>query len=973
MRAVAALIRRWSVFCVAALGFLLPVTPAASQTAPATGTVSGLVLDTWNNRGLPGVVVVVRGTTLATTTDLNGNYTLHQVPPGEQTLSFSKSGYARAVVTQVKVAPGQTTKVDNQLRPEFYEMETYEVTAAELANQMEQILNTRQSAAALTDAIGALQFSRTGANDAADIVGRLPGITVTEGKNPVVRGLNERYTGILLNGAEVPSADPYRKSAQLDLFPAPLIDQVIVQKNFTPDQPGSFTGGGINIVTRSFPEKPFLGLSLGGSYNTQATDNELFLTYQGGGLDWAAMDDGTRALAGPLAGDTVNIPFPPFNSGRANSANYEKLVADADRLQSLTRALGATQFAPTPDAPPLNHNFSVQGGRTSQVFGKPFGYFAGLSYRRDFSFYEDGISRRYAPANPPGTFLVRKDFSDTRGTEEVNWAGVVNLAYKLHEDHDVGFNFLYNQNSENVARRQVGTTTDDPNAVFYLNRLHFTERNLHTFQLKGSDRFSALADLKLDWLGAFSETSQDEPDTRFFNFVDENGTLEVGKASVPSPREPTRSFRNLDEDNRNLKFDLTQPFDKWGWDGASFKTGLFDSQSARDFRDREFYYQGNAGFNGDPNSYLNDANLGYTATTNASTGRITYNWSRYIQSRESAYHADSGVQAGYLMLDAPIPRVQVVRLIGGVRLESTDLSVNSRSYLPNSLTGLSTNTSELNQTDLLPSAGLVYAIRTNMNLRLSYSQTIARPSFRELAAYRSFDPVLDELLDGNPTLKMSSINNYDARWEWFPKPGEVLAVSLFYKELENAIERRFVTIDGEIITFVNRPKGKVYGLELEGRKHLGFIDPLLSDFSLGGNVALIQSEVDLTPEELSARATRVPGTKSTRPLFDQSPYIINADISYDNDRTGTAATLAFSVYGPRITIASLNTEDIYEQPAPSLDFIISQRVWRDLTVKFSVRNLLNPRVERSYGEEGKLLYSSFQRGLTFGLSLNYDF
>jgi outer membrane receptor protein involved in Fe transport len=259
-----------------------------------------------------------------------------------------------------------------------------------------------------------------------------------------------------------------------------------------------------------------------------------------------------------------------------------------------------------------------------------------------------------------------------------------------------------------------------------------------------------------------------------------------------------------------------------------------------------------------------------------------------------------------------------------------------------------------------------------MNLRLSYSQTVARPSFRELAGYRSYDPSLDELLDGNPNLEMSSIQNYDLRWEWFPRPGEIVGVSLFYKSLSKAIERRFVTIDGEIISFANRPDANVMGIEFEGRKSLGFLDPLLSDFSIGGNFSLIQSEVELTREELFAKTPRVPGTASSRPLYDQSPYILNLDLSYDNVRSGTAAALIFNVYGPRISIASLNTEDVYEQPAPYLDFVISQRIGRKMSVKFSAKNLLNPLIERTYGKAGSLLYSSFQRGMTFGLSMAYD-
>lgn len=839
------------------------------------------------------------------------------------------------------------------------------------ASTIKQLLVERAKEAAATEAFGAEQISRTGVSDAGAIVGKVSGASIVDGKFAVIRGLSERYVSTTLNGAEVPSADPYRRSASLDLFPAQVIDRVVVAKTFTPDQPGTYTGGGINIVTKSFPERPFLSMSVGATYNTQASLNDDFLSYRGGGLDWAGTDDGTRALPPALAAPGLVVPPVPFTSGPRSSPTYQQRQAEAALLRELTLAMGVTEFGPTRERAPLNHNFAVATGDTTHLLGNPFGAFASVSYRRDFSFYTEGISRRYAPGLAPGQLAIRRDYTDTRAIDVVNWAGIVNLAYQLHPDHRLNFNFLYNQNGEDLARHQRGASQDDPGATFFLNRLHFTERNLHTFQIKGDHTFAPLAGIRLDWLAALSQTTQEEPDTRFFNFVEEGGRFEVGKASVPDPKQPTRYFRTLDESNQNLKTDLTVPFRQWSWKEGHLKLGLFDSLSERTFLDREVFYQGDAPFNGDPNTYLRPDNLGFTAVTNRINGRINYTWHRSIQTRRSAYAAESGIQAAYVMLDMPV--VDRLRLIGGVRLETTDLSVHSLSYLANSVTGRTTNQSVLNQVDLLPAAGLVYAARTKMNVRLNYSQTIARPSFRELAGYRSYDPVLEDLLDGNPRLQMSEIQNYDLRWESFPRPGELLSVSLFHKRLRNAIERKYLTIDAEIISFDNRERAEVWGIEFEARKSLDFLSPLLREFSLGGNLSLIQSEVALTPEELVAKRAALGKVEPTRALYDQSPYILNLDFNYDNASSGTSASLVFNLAGPRITIASLNSKDVFEQPAPALDLLLSQQLARRLAVKLSARNLLDPRIERTYGEDGRLLYSSYRRGMSFGLSLQYQF
>ena len=322
-----------------------------------------------------------------------------------------------------------------------------------------------------------------------------------------------------------------------------------------------------------------------------------------------------------------------------------------------------------------------------------------------------------------------------------------------------------------------------------------------------------------------------------------------------------------------------------------------------------------------------------------------------------------------------LPILEKVRLIGGVRYETTELNINSRSYLANSATGKTTNSSNLSQVDLLPGLGLVIGLNSNMNLRISYSQTIARPSFRELAGYRSYDPTLDLLLEGNPNLQMSAIKNYDLRWEWFPRPGELFGVSLFYKDLKDAIERQIISTDGDIVSFANRATANVGGIEFEARKSLDFLDPNLSGFSFGGNLSLIKSETPLTREELYTLNTIFGqgNVKPTRSLYDQSPYILNLDLSYDNPHSGTTASLIFNTAGERIAIASLNTEDIYEQPAPGLDFICAQKLGRRMSLKFTAKNLLNPEIQRTYGKATSRLFSSYRRGLTFGLTLGYEF
>lgn len=960
---------------------LLASVGVVRLTAQETGGVAGLVISTWDGKPLGGVTVVVRGTTLAGQSDGAGRYELKAVPPGDQVLRFTKGGYASATVTDVRVLPGQTTTVNGNLRPEFFELDEFEVTAEEFNEQTTQIMEERSEASGLLDSIGSDQFARVGASDAADIVSKVPGITVADGKNPVVRGLNERYVGITLNGAEVPSADPYRKSVQLDLFPAGLISQIAVSKSFTPDLPGNASGGAINVVTKSFPEKRTFTAGLGVEYNLQTSFNDGFLSYQGGNTDWLAMDDGSRALP-----DELRTTLPGFFTitVRPNQPGFAEQQAAAARLQELTRLLGPTEFGPTRETAPLNHNLSFSLGDTVQVFGRRLGVFGGYQYKHSYQLNEGVTERWVADGANPGVLVPRRGFSDIRGIQEINWAAIANVAYELSEGNEIGFNFLFNQNAEDLARQQVGFNNDQSNYFPYvLNRLIWTERNLTTYQLKGTHEIPAAGDLGVDWLAAYSTTSQDEPDARFFNYAQSGSEYLAEGNFLLTPTQPTRYFRELAENNLNLKLDFKKPFEQWAGLEGMLKAGGYDSESQRGFEDRELFYQpanapGGFGpsarypFTGDPNAFFPAGSFEPTVTTNRTTGRVTYAWNRVLQGRESTYDADQQIRAGYFMFELPL--TSRFKLISGVRFESTDINVFSVGALANSVTGLRTNTSTISQGNWLPVVGFNYALTTNMNFRFNFAQTVARPSFRELAAYRQYDPVLDELLEGNPLLQMSNVDNYDVRWEWFPEPGAVVSVSLFQKNLQNAIERRFITVDGEIISFINRPESTVQGFEVELRRGMGFLSDELSEFSLGFNAAYLQSSVELTAFELANRIQFLGDANSSRPLYDQSPYIFNLDASWDHKEWGTTATVVFSLSGPRITIAGLATPDIYEQPVPQLDFILGQKLSEHFKLRLSVRNVLNPEIERTYGNDaGAPLYSAYTRGISVGLSLNYDF
>lgn len=942
--------------------------------AQDTGSLGGVVVNGWDGRPLSGAIVTVRGTILAGTTDASGRYRLEGVPSGEHTVRFSKPGFAATTVSGVRIALGLASNLDGSMRPEFFELEEYEVTAEQFQDQAIEIIEQRQASTSFLDAISSEQFRRLGVTDAAQIITKLPGTTVVEGKFAVIRGLSDRYNITQLNGAQIPTADPYRVGAPLDIIPAAMIREVSVSKTFTPDLPGGFAGGLANLKTKSFPDKFLFNIEVGMEYNTQSTLNDNFLSYPGSPTDWAGFGTSTRAKPSALDGQTSQTLQPPPNRGTAVTPEQARLRQEqADNVQN---ALGSFQdytFGGTAKAPPPNYggNFSV--GETIDLNGHDFGYFVSGVYRRRWFFYDNGEQNRYTYSREG--IIPLREFQDTQATMEALWASVVNVAYEIvPEDHTLSFTFYWNQSGEDLTRRQVGYVDDDTTRVADLNTLYWTQRQIHAFQIQGTDHFERLHDLQSDWLISIANTSQDEPDLRYFNYFHQpDGSFATFGNSLPEPVWPTRFYRYINEDAIWSALNNQVPFKQWEDLEGFVKFGGAFNGSERQFNEDTFQFSGESGWEGQPlpflatpNNYFTPENILYSTTTNRN-GTVNYQFQRKFQQgvAPSFYEGQLQIPAGYAMAELPV--TERFKFIGGARLESTYMSVVGG-------TGNTITNSLINQLDVMPGVSGAYQLVTNMNLRASFSQTVARPTYREIAPYRSYDPTGNEIIEGNPNLTMTDISNYDVRWEYFPQPGTVFSVSGFYKHLTAPIEKVAKTFGGGVVTFENRDEATLYGMELEANSKLSFVDDALEEFLVGFNFAYILSEVALTDTELRNKQVLFPDTPATRPLYDQSPWIVNFDFTFDHKATGTTATVSLGAAGPYIFLVDRGGPDIYQYPPLQLNFVVTQRLSDHWRLRLSARNLLNPDNLRTYGDEKTdPTYSINSLGASIAMILSYEY
>lgn len=940
------------------LGFAVLVPAAWAQL----GTLTGVVVDAESGETLIGVNVLIQGTLTGTSTDLDGRYQLSHLEPGLYNVVFSYIGFQTMTVQNVEITAGTSTRLDVSLAAEAIGLDEVVIEAAAVRNAEAALLKDRQKAAAVSDAISAEAIGRSGSSTASDAMQKVTGASVVGGKYVYVRGLGDRYMNTQLNGAALPSADPDRNSVPFDLFPSGLLDNIITTKTFTPDQPGNFTGGSVNIATKSYPEAFSLSLSSSAGYNSQVGLGGEYLALAQGNTFL-----GTRTLQMPALLE-AGTRIPAINEVYTNK---EK----AAQLDQMTRAFGAS-MAPTAVAAPVNQGYSLSVGNQMPLLGRPFGFVGSLTFSRNVSAYTGGVTARFKGGRDVATsddLTTEYNLSDSRGADESLYGGLLRLSYKLTPRHELGFNYIQNQSAESVARYQVGTLAGfggGANDFYETRTLHYTERLLRTFQARGQHAFTS-RNIRAEWSTSLARTNQEEPDLRFFsnNYSVEDG--DTAYVILPSLYPvPTRYFRNLEEDDQSAQLDLTVPFRQWSQRPAQLKVGGAYQVKTRTFRERFFEFRQDVRqnlYDGDPSRYF-----AQFAGLQESFSTATFNrFGLYVTEASTpanSYDGDQTIAAAYAMVDLPL--AERLRLITGARLETTQITTQSLDSLLNaSGRGLG----ELDNRDVLPSVNLVFQAMDNMNLRTAYSRTLARPTFRELAPYPSFTFVGDYIFIGNPNLKRTLVDNFDVRWEWFMRPGEILAVSGFYKDFTNPIERVILNDNGEIQP-QNVDEAAVFGAEFEVRKRLDGLGSLLRHLQVGGNLALVASRVRIAPDELELRRAVDPSTSETRSLQGQSPFVVNLDVTYDNPGTGTLVSAYYNVFGDRLAEVSIGgTPDVFESTDGDLDVTLAQRLPMGFRLKLAAKNLLGADYLLKQTFKGEdYVVRSYDRGRSFSVGLSYS-
>lgn len=940
-----------AVCIMAALCARPTVAHAQAAASGATGTIAGVVLDAASGDPIIEAGVEVMGAGLKTRTDLDGKFEI-KAPAGTYELRIFAPLYQGTRLRGVVVADGKETKANASLKPEGdAAVEVVEVVAeAKKAAEATQLLQ-RKAAPVVSDNVGSEEAKKAPDSSAAEIVQRLPSVTVSEDDFVFVRGLNERYTLGVLSKSRLPSTDPDKRVVPLNVFPADFIDSINILKTYQPSMPGDAAGGLIDINLKDPPERLTCGIGMSMSANTQVTGKS-FDSYKGGRYDYFGFGEDYRTpddlpdQFGPDDEDGQPAPLGPAQQRAAASMFRNIWNVDSD------------------GAPPdwdLNFNVGNAWGPLSVAL---FGKYKNEHKRRSNEVIADTINAQ----GGTNEFLYRRSEFDTE------LSGVLVGAWKISPEHKLNLrSFVYHYSSDEVLNG-VGES-ESFGFPQYPTFLEYEQGQLGVGQLTGAHHFDWL---DVDWRGALAQTSRALPDKRFYNYnTSPNGP---GEPPVLATTQPSlqREFDDLEEFSTDSAVDFTVPFatrlpgtDVWSGLPAKFQTGLAYSYRKRDYALRRFNYQLISGSEQpldltlSPEDLLVPSNIG----TNFRFSEQT------LQS--DSFHASQEIAALYGQLDLPLIRDRL-RLIGGARLEYSYI-LSKGGYLANP-GGSPTFEIPINDLDVLPAINLVFSPRNDMNLRWGWSQTVSRPEFRELQPTEQFRPFGDRPVTGNQNLTSASVDSYDLRWEWFFGDRELVSLGGFYKMLENPIEKSTLkrpTYNSD--TFVNADSATLGGFELEGRKNFSMLAPLtsrsrftepitpyLSNFRLIANISYIHSNADVQEVGEEPRS---------RPLQGQPDFVVNAALEYEQLDFLTTR-LSYYTVGERldsIGIVSEGIPDTFEQRRDQLDFVLIKPFTvfeTSMTARLSVENILNDQFLKLQDDFVARRYTT---GVKFTAGLSYTF
>ncbi|MDT8450780.1 MAG: TonB-dependent receptor, partial [Wenzhouxiangellaceae bacterium] len=861
-----------------------------------SGTLTGRVVSTEDGAPIAGARVFVSGTPIEVRTGEQGRFST-EVPAGDYAVSVLHAEFATRTIENVAIAPDATTERNFELPPAGLELAEFVVVEPFIEGSLTEVVAIRRESTAVTDVLSAEQISRAGDSDVGAALKRVTGLTLVRGEFIFVRGLGERYSSVELNGATLPSPDPTRRVLPMDLFPADIVSRIVVQKTADAEMPAAFGGGNVQMTTRQFPEEFVFNVGYSTAYNSESTW-QTARSYDGGDRDWTGFDDDTRDVPPLLDDATANGQF----LRRASLFNPEGV--SPEQLEAIGEQVAArTPFSTRNKELPADRGFGVTLGN-SWTFGTGIqgGFLATVDYSDEWRFRDE--QRRTFAATNEGLQPVN-DLDVQRTLRNIDLSGFLTGGIEIGDWTSLGTNVMLLRKSEDETRFDEGIVDSQLLQRF---KLEWTENQLFAAQWFGDHTVPGLG-LNLDWQFTKGRATREDPNTVDWRRDDDDRDgvfVFSGRADGNS-----QSWAVLDEDLTDWSIDLRQPLPELGFAKIALKGGLGRTRRDRISILRTFSFDGRV-----PRDLVELPQEEIIAPENIGPRRLELGESTRATDN---YTAEQELDTWFVMLETDL--FDRLVMTGGLRHESNFQNVITDDF---SNPDAPPQIGEIDDDDDLLSGSLTWRITDNAQLRLGYAETLSRPDFREISPAPFTDPQTDLRTVGNLDLETTSIENFDARFEYYFNEIDSFSFAYFTKDLSDPIEQ-VVTSGGSgtLVTLQNAESATVDGWEVDLYRSLGLVNDWqwldrirmgwlrgigLEHFFIAANYTDLSTEINIDAETSNI-------TNPTRRLQGASPWVVNAQIGYTSPREDLELTLLFNSFGERISRAGTQGQpDIFEEP-----------------------------------------------------------
>ncbi len=898
------------------------------------GTIKGTITDANTKETLIGATVVLQGTTTGAISDFDGNFLIEKVTKGSYNLVISYISYDNQII-RAEVGDGAESIVNIELKPASIDIDEVQIVAKRRDNTEVSMLSNLKAGSLIVSGITAQQISKSQDKDAAEVIRRVPGITITDGRFVIVRGLVERYNSVMLNGATAPSFEADKRAFSFDAIPSGLIDNILIYKSPAPELPADFAGAVIDIRTKNVADENSFSFSYGTKYVQNASFNSDFLTHDASKTDWLGWDDGSRAIPSrvPNSQDFASLYVWP---------NADEYIQKTDQINAIS-SLFKNNWETSTKSPFLDQSFSATLQRRFLIGKVSFGNITSLSYGNSSSFTERQRTEYLEFDNELNRTNLDFDFTDQLSKREFKTGLIHNWNVIYGKNQKLEFRNFLNQSGIQSNSQRNGIRTDN-GEILEMFDLKYESRLVYSGQLSGEQTFNKERS-KLAWMLGYSLTNKKQPDNRRLMFVQINDETSeqyqqyyLRVQNVPNPYYAGRLWIDMKETANDAKLDFTHNFKLFGSETAwAFKTGGFYELKERAFGSRLI---GVVAMRNPPDIFANPVkdifapeNFFFDRTTPYTQHGLSY---RDNTRAKDSYTATDEMKAGYIALNIPVTKK--LNIYGGVRAENWSREITD---FFEQTEGADKTPISRDTVDIFPSVNVTYNINEKNLFRLSYGKTVNRPEFREMAPFDYQDFELFAIVYGNTGLKSAYIQNYDLRYEWYPNQGEMISIAGFYKSFTDPIET-FLRPSGSTYDYFPYNTEKAYsrGVEIDvrkrfdGLKNSGTILRHLKDLTVVFNTSLIKSEINTSEQEFTRDTIRV--------MSGQSPYIVNLGLFYNNPENKWDVSLNYNVVGKRIAyVGTPANPHTWEMPRNALDLTVQKSFGEKIQVKAGIKDILN--------------------------------